>query len=141
MEKLNNRAGQAYLRQVRRLLPCSRRVKDAITAALRQSMTEFLAEQPEADAEALCRRFGAPESVAAACLEQSEMPELLRRLHIRRRLERLAVVVSVIVLLTWGGVLLNAYLDYQHNRNGHYVQWIQEISNIPDNPNSQGSGT
>lgn len=117
MEKLTNKAARRYLRQVRQLLPCSRSMKDKITAPLRQSISDFLAEQPEADTQALQLRFGAAEAIAASCLENTDTAAVLRQLRVKRQIVKAVLAAIMILLLAWGAfevyaaIRLRQYLD------------------------------
>ena len=110
-EKLKNNPARRYLRKVRGLLPCSRKMKDEITAPLRRSMAEYLLEQPDASAEDFRARFGTPEVIAASCLEDVETTDLLRRLRLRRRVMAILVSAVILILLSWGCYL--AYCNYE----------------------------
>ena len=101
-EKLENRRARQYLRKVRGQLSCSRKMKDEITGSLRRSIAEYLLEQPDASEEDFRTRFGAPELIAAFCLEDAETTDLLCRLRHKRRVAAILVTTVVIMLLSWG---------------------------------------
>lgn len=121
MEKLKNKAAERYMRQVRSLLPCSRGIKDEITAPLRKSVDAFLAEDPAADAEAIRTRFGTPETIAASCLENTDTAEVLRRLQTKRRIVSLVVAAVILALLIWVGVFAHAELNSKKVRDGFTI--------------------
>jgi len=100
-EKIANKSAREYLRTVRGLLPCSRKVKDEITAPLRRSVAEFLCEQENASTEDLRRRFGAPEVIAASCLEDADTTEILRRLRFKRRVLTIVISTVIVILTSW----------------------------------------
>ena len=58
--RMPDRAARRYLRQVRRWLPCSRKRKRAFLETVGRDIEEYLRETPEADYQALVRRFGSP---------------------------------------------------------------------------------
>ena len=117
-EKLKNNPARRYLRKVRGLLPCSRKMKDEITAPLRRSMAEYLLEQPDASAEDFRARFGTPEVIAASCLEDVETTDLLRRLRLRRRVTTILVSTAFAALLVWVGFLIRSYYEVKNQVNG-----------------------
>ena len=117
-EKLKNNPARRYLRKVRGLLPCSRKMKDEITAPLRRSMAEYLLEQPDASAEDFRARFGTPEVIAASCLEDVETTDLLRRLRLRRRVTAILVSTAFAALLVWVGFLIRSYYEVKNQVNG-----------------------
>lgn len=100
-EKITNRSARKYLRKVRTLLPCSRKMKDEITAPLRRSMAEYLSEQQGATAAELQARFGTPEVIAASCLEDVDTTEVLRRLLLRRRVFVIVFIAVLLFLMSW----------------------------------------
>lgn len=100
-EKITNRSARKYLRKVRALLPCSRKMKDEITTPLRRSMAEYLSEQQGATAAELQARFGTPEVIAASCLEDVDTTEVLRRLLLRRRVFVIVFIAVLLFLMSW----------------------------------------
>lgn len=132
MDKLTNIAARRYLRQVRGLLPCSRGIKDEITAPLRKSLDAFLAEDPAADAEAIKARFGTPEAIATSCLENTDTAEVLRRLQTKRRIVAVVFIAVVLALLMWIGFFAHAELAAKQVREGYSITEIETESNIMD---------
>ena len=129
MELPKNSAARQFLRQVRQLLPCSRKVKDAITAPLWKSVNAFLAEEPKADVKAIQTRFGTPESIAATCLENTDTGELLRKLHVKQRIVAVVIVAVFLALLSWVGLLAHEELVAVRGRDGYSITEI-EIDSI-----------
>ncbi len=125
MKRLNNRNGHKYLRQVRRLLPCSNTVKAEITAPLELSLANYIADNPDMDFSGIAARFGSPESVAASCLESTDLSVILRQLRVRKRVFQIVAAIALILLLSWGGFLLHAYNDLQKSTDSYII-----ISNI-----------
>lgn len=117
-EKITNRSARKYLRKVRTLLPCSRKMKDEITAPLRRSMAEYLSEQQGATAAELQARFGTPEVIAASCLEDVDTTEVLRRLLLRRRVLTVVITAVILILLSWGCTVAIAYHNFSNSING-----------------------
>jgi len=135
MDKLKNKAARRYLRQVRHLLPCSRAVKDEITAPLVQSLDAFLTEQPQANIEALRDHFGAPETIAASCLENTDTGEVLKRLQWKRRILAIAAAAVASVLISWAVFQQIYYLDLKHTvLDGYQTTEIGviEVIELPD---------
>ena len=124
MERLMNRAGRSYLRKVQGLLPCSRKMKCEITAPLRRSMAEYLAEQPDATAESLRTRFGAPEVIAATCLEDVDTTELLQKLRVRRRVLTIVITAAFLALLSWGCTIAIAYHNFKSTTWGGVTEKV-----------------
>ena len=79
--RMPDRAARRYLRQVRRGLPCSRKRKRAFLETVARDIEEYLRETPEADYQALVRRFGSPIQIAEDYLEETDTLELIRGLQ------------------------------------------------------------
>lgn len=134
MDKLTNQVARQYLRQVRGLLPCSRAVKDEITAPLVRSLNAFLEEQPQADAEALRARFGVPEAIAATCLESTDTAVVLKKLRTKRRFLAIVAAAAAAVLIFWAGFLGFCYLQLKNEvLDGYTVTEAPLIEEVIEN--------
>lgn len=136
MDKLTNPAARRYLRQVRRLLPCAGKLKDEITAPLVQSVSDFLEEAPQADAEALRTRFGAPEVIAASCLENTDTGAVLKQLQWKRRVLAIVAAAAALLLISWGVFLTICHIQLRHTvLEGYNViegPVVEEVIELPD---------
>ena len=92
MSRKQNWYVRRYVRAVSGFLPCSGKVKKPLLDTLRAQAEEYIAVG--GDAAALEQRFGTPQQVAAAWVDEMEMPELLKALRSRRR-----VVLTVLRVL------------------------------------------
>ena len=103
---IHNRSAKKYLRRVRGMLPCSRKMKKHIMEQIYDEISLFLEDHPEADYNALISRFGEPESIATSYVDGMGTPEILKKFHIRKRI--LATVATVLVLgvLIWASVVI-----------------------------------
>ena len=122
---------ECYLREVRDRLPCSRDERERILDRLRAGGEELLAAEPDADAARLREKLGAPEDIAAACIENTETPELLRRLRLRRRILVIVATVAAVVLLTWGAVVAWAAVKVNDQTEKYIFVTKGEIEYIP----------
>ena len=80
-----NNSLRTYCRRVSRLLPWGGRQKRALLAQLRQELTAFLRDHPEAGEAELTARFGKPEDLAASYVENAGTKKVLTALRTRRR--------------------------------------------------------
>lgn len=94
-----------YYRRISQLLPCSRKQKKAILSRIQETVNNTVSEDPEISFEQLRVQFGAPETVAASYVENAGTAEILKSLHIRRRILRVVIATAVLVLLMWAGVV------------------------------------
>lgn len=123
-----------YLRQVRRLLPCGRKTKNAITRQIVDSVDDYLSGHPDADASQLKAQFGEPEVIAAAYVESAGTAEILKSLQIRRRIVSVITVAALAALLAWGGVVTWAAIKANRSINGTLeVSTFEIIDYVPSN--------
>ena len=83
-------------------------------------------EMPNASQEAIRERFGAPELVAASCLESTTTADLLKRMRHKRRISKIVIVIAALVLLTWCVHLCCVNSKLQKYIDGYSIQEIQE---------------
>lgn len=92
-----NKARLKYLSRTRRYLPCSGAVKNQIMEQITENVDGYLAEEPEARYVQIVGRFGKPEAVAAAYVENMDTAEILRAMQIRQRI--VAIVAGAMAAL------------------------------------------
>lgn len=90
-----------YLREVRILLPCSRKRKNDISARFRASVEDYCSDHPDADIAQIRKHFGAPEDIAAAYVENEGTAEILSALLLRKRAMAIVAVVAALILASW----------------------------------------
>lgn len=94
-----------YYRQIKSWLPCSRKLKNALISRLKESIQAYLDANPEADFGQIQSHFGAPETIAAAYVEEMGTDKLLRDLRIRRKIVAMVAGTMAVVLALWLGVV------------------------------------
>ena len=109
MLQINERRIRHFLRRVRRLLPCTRKVRRKIMIDVEGGLREYVARSPNADMETITARFGSPEEIAAASVENFGTAEILLALRLRRSIMRILLLVCFLIC----GVL--AYACYIWN--------------------------
>ena len=65
-----------YYRAIRRCLPCSGKQKQQIMDRIQRSVSSYMEENPLADFSAIEKRFGTPQQIAHAYIEEMEIPEI-----------------------------------------------------------------
>lgn len=116
----------AYCRRVRRALPCTRKQKAAITRKVRDSIEAFLEETPDADFEQVRGRFGEPETIAMAYIEDMGGKDILRSLQIRRKCFAAVAGALVLALTIWAAFMAYAVIDAQKFNSYEIVSYIEE---------------
>lgn len=89
-----------YCQSISWELYCPPTAKKRIMSAIRENIAAYLEENPDAAFEDIQKHFGTPRQIAASYIEELEMPELVRKLNVRRSiLTVLCVTLGVCALL------------------------------------------
>ena len=125
---MNNRDAtlQRYYRRIRSYLPCSRKQKKRIMGELHNRIADYLTENPETDLTLIEARFGKPESIAVACVDDMDTQELLHALRIHRKITIIVVAAVFIILAMWSAVVTVAYFDAHYDTKGYTETYIIE---------------
>lgn len=131
-----NDQAKRYLREVKGLLPCSRREKRRYIAELEVDVVSYLQGCPDASMADLYHHFGEPKAVAQEFMAQLS-PELLSRKMSVKRMIAIGVISIVSILVIVFGVLAYYYADsIDKFVNGYYVDTIDVIPST-DDPNQE----
>ena len=123
-----NRALSGYYREIRGWLPCSRKQKDLILSRFRDSVQNYLEENPAADFDQIRSYFGTPEQIAGTYVEELGTAELLRSLRARRKVVSIIAAVAAIVLVSWALVVGWAIRNYNMNLHGEvHTEILQPV--------------
>lgn len=94
-----------YYRKIRSYLPCSGKIKKKILSEICTNVSRYLEEFPNAEYSQIEARFGTPQCIAAAYVDDMDTQELLQSMHIRRKIVVTITGFLLIVLLTWTSVV------------------------------------
>lgn len=126
---VRNKDARRYLREVRALLPGAGKQKRDILNRIEAMVAEYLTENPDADYAGITSRLGAPNQIAASCLEEMDANDLVKKLHIKKRIICIAAAAALAIVMLWVGVILSAWQNYHVNIDG---QFSEEIINVSD---------
>lgn len=123
-----NKPARAYLRAVRRALRCPGRQGKQLLRQLSEDIEEYCEEHPDATEGELCRRFGTPEDVAAAFVEDLGGSIAV---NVQRRRNRIVTAVIVVLVLVAGAVTARQIWIQQLLLDFH---WVESITYEADEP-------
>lgn len=126
--KVWNKQLQKYYRCVWACLSCSGKLKRKLLERLKEQVANYLEENPDADMEMIRNRFGTPQQIAAAVLEEQPAAEVLQKLQIRRKLIAIAGTVALLIILLWLIVIVIALVQHFIAVNGHIAVSPVEVS-------------
>lgn len=114
----------AYCRAVKSWLPCDAKQKRRILEKIRLDVAGYLDENPDADFAAIQARFGTPQAVASAYVDDLDTAQLLHSLRIRKRIVTIVAATMAAILLTWAGVVTWAVVDEINSKDAVIVDTI-----------------
>lgn len=120
-----NKSVKKYLRRVRGWLPCTRRMKNDIMARIEDSVLSWAQENPRCTYPDIEAQFGKPETIAADYVDNLGTAELLKNLHIKKKIVTAVTAVAVIIALIWAVSVAIVTVDAMLNT--HYGYIVNEI--------------
>ena len=121
-----------YYRQIHSWLPCTWRQKNRFIRELSGNIQAFLEQTPNADMETIQERFGTPQQIASAYVDETDTPQLLKSLRIRRRIVGVVLTVAIAVLILYTIVLICELYIFHDTFGGCFVEEIEEIATFED---------
>lgn len=108
-----------YYRSIRGELPCSWGQRSRILRQIRESVDNYLEENPDADFAAIEAHFGNAQTIASSYIDAQDAPELLRKMRIKKRVITIIAAAMAVVLLIWGVAVVWAIVDTENRNDGH----------------------
>ncbi len=120
-----NKSVKKYLRRVRGWLPCTRRMKNDIMARIEDSVLSWAQENPHCSYTDIENQFGKPDRIAADYVDNLGTAELLKNLHIKKKIVTVMTAIAVIIALIWAIGVTVVVVDAMLNT--HYGSIVTEI--------------
>lgn len=114
-----------YYWQIRSWLPCTWRQKNRFIRELSGNVRAFLKRSLDADMDAVRERFGTPQQIAAAFVDETDTSTLLKGLQIRRRVFAIALAVAIIGLITFALLYAHGVQTIDETFGGYIVEEIE----------------
>lgn len=131
MEK-HNREARRYLRAAKGWLPCAGKMKRQMLEEIEATIDGFLGENPDAGYEAIVARFGTPQQIASAYVDEAETGELLKLLRVRRKIVSIVSAAAAALVLTWAAyVTIELVCDAYHTKTAYFTVTVTEKERIP----------
>lgn len=115
----NRSAAKRYIRSVSHMLSCSGNAKRMIISQIRNSVANYLIQNPDADFEMIQMHFGAPQEIAASYVNEQDAAGLLKRISIKKKVLLIVSGVMVVILLLWMGSVAWATIDSKKSQQGN----------------------
>lgn len=122
--RIPNPDARRYYRRIRSFLPSVGKAKAAILAQLKQTLSDFVGQHPDARYEDIQAHYGTPEVVAASYIEAQDTAVLLRNLRLRKCVLCMVGAALAIALLMWASVIVGAIINHTAAADGHVKSYI-----------------
>ena len=116
-----NKSVKKYLRRVRGWLPCTRRMKNDIMARIEDSLLSWAQVNPGCTYPEIEAHFGKPEKIAADYVDNLETAELLKNLHIKKKIVTVVTAVAVTIALIWAVSVAIVTVDAINTTHNSYI--------------------
>lgn len=107
----NDSALKRYVRSISDGLPYSMRARKQILSQIRESIDDYLQENPEADLATVQAHFGTPQEIAASFVNEQDASTLLHKMSIKKKVLVMVAGALSIALLVLAGVATWAVVD------------------------------
>lgn len=115
-----------YYHSISKELPCPRKTRVKIMQQIQSSVNLFLEQNPDADFHGVQVHFGEPQTIALSYIEDQDTPELLRKMHIKRKIIAIVATTMALILAIWMSVAIWGVIDTNDRNNGHIIVDIGE---------------
>lgn len=116
-----------YYHNISKELPCSRKTKAQIMQQIQSSANLFMEQNPSADFDTVQAHFGEPKTIALSYIEDQDAPELLRRIHIKRKVIAIVAGTMVLILAIWMAVAVWGMFDTNDRNNGYIGERVEIV--------------
>lgn len=99
---------------------------------VKSSVQDYVSDYPNAAYEDIIDRFGTPHQIAAAYVNDMDVPEILNNLQVRRKVVKIAVATAAAVIFLWLGTISISLIYNLEQSNGTIETYIEVIEDIPE---------
>lgn len=130
--KKRNKELKRYYREIKSWLPCVGKLRQKIVIEIKERVSHYLEENPEATFSDIQIRFGSPQQIAAAYTDEMSTNELLTNLRVRRKITRILTTAAAIALSLWIIAISIALIDDANADNGYGVTQMGDTIILED---------
>ena len=100
-----NPALKRYIRSIRKILPCSGKMKKNIISQIRETIEDYLLQDPTADLETIQAHFGTPQEIAVHCVDGQDTFAQWKKIRNKKRILSVTAGLMAAVFLLGAGFL------------------------------------
>jgi hypothetical protein len=100
-----NPALKRYIRSIRKILPCSGKMKKNIISQISETIEDYLLQDPTADLETIQAHFGTPQKIAAHCMDGQDTFAQWKKIRNKKRILSVTAGLMAALFLLGAGFL------------------------------------
>lgn len=100
-----NPALKRYMRSIRKILPCSGKMKKNIISQISETIEDYLLQDPSADLETIQTHFGTPQKIAAHCMDEQDSFAQWKKIRNKKRILSVTAGLMAALFLLGAGFL------------------------------------
>ena len=100
-----NPALKRYIRSIRKILPCSGKMKKNIISQISETIEDYLLQDPTADLETIQAHFGTPQEIAEHCMDEQDTFAQWKKIRNKKRILSVTAGLMAALFLLGAGFL------------------------------------
>lgn len=100
-----NPALKRYIRSIRKILPCSGKMKKNIISQISETIEDYLLQDPTADLETIQAHFGTPQEIAVHCVDGQDTFAQWKKIRNKKRILSVTAGLMAALFLLGAGFL------------------------------------
>lgn len=100
-----NPALKRYIRSIRKILPCSGKMKKNIISQISETIEDYLLQDPTADLETIQTHFGTPQEIAVHCVDGQDTFAQWKKIRNKKRVLSVTAGLMAVLFLLGSGLL------------------------------------
>ncbi len=113
-----------YYSQISRLLLCDRKQKKEFLCQLKENVTEYLSDTPDAAMEDIEKTFGTPESIGESFTVNTDSVKIRKQLQIKKVL----IIAVIAALIIYALFVLLSLIDVHTEAHGYFEEGFLAVS-------------
>lgn len=129
-----------YYGEIRKNLPCRGRRKREFMTKIKSMVDQYLQENPQADVSDVTARFGTPQQIASAYLNEQDDQVLVRDMRVGNRVVKVALAAALVVIMIFAGTMVVALIDRHDDMSGNITRYVVDLGVVETTETGVGGG-
>lgn len=112
----------SYLNNIKNCLVCSPALKKKILFDLKNSLDEFLLENPTSTIDDIVNHFGTPEDISSSCLINLEEGDISSSIRQSKRIRKIIILLALAIILIFTAACIIQIVHNQDVKAGYFIE-------------------